>query len=169
MKNLQGSIAIILVIMLSACQTMAPDFDKPEIQVTSIKLIAPENNDNALNINMKFDIGLYVTNPNSQALNIQGMTYDIRLGDSANSYKVISGISNNIPEIEGYGDASFSTTATLNLFSGIKFFADFLQQKSLETLPYSIKAKLDTGIPLIGKVTVTEDGEVNLKTKSSAD
>lgn len=153
---------VLSLLFITACQTLSPDFDKPEIQVTSIKIAEPENNNNALNLNMLFDIGLYMTNPNSSPLNIRGMTYDITLGNN----KVISGISNNIPQIEGYGSAEFTTTASLNLFSSIKFFTDFMQQNNIEVLPYTIKAKIDTGISLLGKVTVTKDGEVKLNSRA---
>lgn len=144
-------VLLIIFMCLSACATLRPNFQTPEIKVANI---TPSANSG---LEQSFDILLRVTNPNAKALDLVGMTYKIQL----DGFNVISGVANDIPSIAGYGEELVKVKASIGLIEGVKFLGS-LMSKSNSNLKYKISAKLDTGILLLGNIPVSNSGEINL-------
>lgn len=136
---------------LSGCATLSPSFEDPEVEVLSIQRIPSEG------MEQRFSIGLRITNPNSSALNIKGMSYSLSIED----YKVASGVSAEVPTVEAYGEARFSLPVSTSLLNSIRLLKH-LMELNKSSLSYRLEAKLDLGIPLMPKTSVVEEGEVQL-------
>ena len=124
----------IFIFFLSACATLPSDFEEPAVSVISFKPI------NSGGITPQFEIVLHVTNPNREPLSIEGMSYTIHIEDN----KVMSGVANDLPTIEPYGEAEVTLNATANLMGGFKLLTGLMNTQA-EEIDYQFKAKLDVG------------------------
>ena len=111
----------------------------------------------ASGLEQRFAIGLRVGNPNGLALNLVGMSYSVEL----EGFQVVSGVSNDIPSIPAYGEGMINVEASISLLDGMRLLNTLLSQPQSE-LNYKIGAKLDTGLPFIGKIPVIDTGVINL-------
>lgn len=148
MKNIT---LLVFVILLSACTTFSPNFQKPQLKVVSI---TPTGN---TGLSQDFDIGLSITNPNAKALNLVGMSYKLEL----DGFDVLSGVTNQVPSIAAYTEQRVNVKTSINLFQGAKLIKSLID-KAATGLTYKVTAKLDTGMPLIGKVPVVNTGTLDL-------
>ena len=127
---------LILFLVLSACATMSPDYEEPTVTLSSFKAIPSEG------MMPAFEIGLRIINPNSQALNLDGIVYTISL----EGYELVKGVGKDFPVIEGYSEGTVQLTAAANLLAGVRFVTDMMQnQDQRESFEYEFKAKLDLG------------------------
>jgi len=146
-------IALALAIILSACATMSPDYEEPTVTLSSFRAIPSEGMVPA------FEIGLRIINPNSQALNLDGIVYTVSL----QGHELIKGVGKDFPVIEGYSEGEVKLTATANLLAGIRFIGDMMQSNG-GSVEYEFKAKLDLG-GLYPSIKVRETGEINLNNR----
>jgi len=146
-------IALALTVMISACATMSPDYEKPTVTLSSFNAIPSEGMVPA------FEIGLRIINPNSQALNLDGIVYTVSL----QGHELIKGVGKDFPVIEGYSEGEVKLIATANLLAGIRFIGDMMQSNG-GPVEYEFKAKLDLG-GLYPSIKVRETGEINLNNR----
>lgn len=144
-----------LILCISACTTLQPNFENPSLQVTSIALLPSEG------VQINFDVGLKVNNPNKTPLNVLGLAYDLHL----DGYKVLEGVGNDIPEIPAYGSAEFNITASTNLMQSFKLFSELLSNPK-SVLDYSLNTKLDLGSTWLPALRLKDSGEINLTDKT---
>ncbi len=140
------TISFLFVVLLGGCATLSPGFEEPTLQVNSIRL----KNSNSLA--PEFEISLQVTNPNRDALSIDGMTYTLNLAGN----KVVSGAANDLPTIPAYGEADVKIMATLSLLGGFKLLNDLMNQYQ-ESVGYEIIVRLDVG-KLYPRITIQREG-----------
>ena len=79
---------------------------------------------------------------------------------SLNGQDVIKGVGNDLPVIEGYGEGSFTLTASFNLMAGIRLFRSLMDEDS-DRLDYSIDGKLDPGA-FKRKIRISDSGTISL-------
>ena len=146
MPNIRSILIVLLAIFLAGCANLTPGFEDPSVEVTSIQL----KNSNSLA--PEFDIALRVSNPNRDALSIDGMTYSLFLAGN----KVVSGVANDLPSIPGYGEVAVNIQASLSLFGGLSLLNDLMTQNS-ESIDYELVTKLDVG-RFYPKITLRQQG-----------
>ncbi|MBT8433291.1 MAG: LEA type 2 family protein, partial [Gammaproteobacteria bacterium] len=88
----------------------------------------------------EFDILLRVSNPNREALELRGLTYQIRLGDR----QVVDGVANDLPRIEAYGEADVILGARADLFSALDVFTRLMSNPGA-AVDYAFHAEIDIG------------------------
>lgn len=141
----------LLILCVSACSQLTPNFEQPSVEVTSIELLPSQG------IEARFAIGLRVSNPNRIALNVVGMSYDVSL----ENIKVIRGVANDVPSIPAYGTEEFKITASSNLLQSLKLLSNFMANPK-DKISYSFGAKLDIGSTLLPALRISDGGEINL-------
>lgn len=117
--------------LLQAC-TVLPRLEEPGITVSSVKLLE------STGLNQRFRIGLSLTNPNSVALPIKGMSYTLSL----NGYDLIKGVSANIPRLEAYSETSVVVEGSADMFEALRLLNALMRENQPE-LQYRLAAKLD--------------------------
>jgi LEA14-like dessication related protein len=137
-----------LLLILTGCAGMPTEFEKPSMTITSIAL------KNSNTIAPQFDVTLHITNPNRIPLNIAGMSYDIFLAGN----KVVSGVSNNFPVIQPYGEADVQLNAIVSLLGGINLLSD-LMRRNRDQIDYEFNARLDVG-RMVPRVTISNTGVI---------
>ena len=146
-------VALILSITLGACATLSPDYEEPTVTLSSFNALPSEG------IVPAFEIGLRIINPNSQALNLEGIVYTVSL----QGYELVKGVGKDFPVIEGYSEGNVKLTASANLLAGIRFVGDMMHSEG-GPVEYEFKAKLDLG-GLHPSIKVRETGEINLNNR----
>ena len=141
---------MLLSVLLPACATLDPDYEKPTVTISSFRAIPSEGMVPA------FEIGLRILNPNSQTLNLEGIVYTISL----QGHELVKGVGKDFPAIEGYSEGEVTLTASANLLAGIRFIGDMVNSRG-EALEYEFKAKLDMG-GLYPAIRISETGNLNM-------
>lgn len=139
------------VLLVSGCAGLQLRHENPVVNITSFKAVPTEG---AI---PQFEIGLHIINPNRTPLELKGIAYTISL----EGYKIITGVSNQLPMIDAYGEGNVTLTASVDLFSSIGFITNLIRNHRREKISYNFSAKLDIGTfhPMI---RVTQKGEVSL-------
>ncbi len=139
------------LLLVSGCTHLQSGYEKPVVSITSFKAL-PANG-----MIPQFEIGLRIVNPNRSALVLKGISYTIAL----EGHKIMTGVSNELPMIDAYGEGKVVLKASVDLFSSIRFITDLMGKKKRNKISYSFNAKLDAGTlhPLI---RIKEKGEVSL-------
>ncbi|ROS06140.1 late embryogenesis abundant protein [Sinobacterium caligoides] len=148
--NLTKYTILFLTLLISSCSSLKIPFDQPKVEVVALKAVPSSQ---AI---PNFLITLRVINPNAQAINIRGIFYTVNI----EGYDLLSGVSNDIPTVEGYAETNIELTAKASLISGIRLMGK-LVQKPLDALNYTVTAKIDSG-SIMGAIKVSHDGILSL-------
>lgn len=142
---------MLLLLTLTGCAGVNTLSSKPPVvSVESFKAV-PQSG-----ITPRFEIGLNILNPNSSSLSFEGLYYTV----DVEGHRVLSGVTNELPKIPGYGEETIYIDAGVDLLSGINLFSS-LMKKPRQSFSYNLTAELDpTGV--MPKITVTEDGTFDL-------
>jgi LEA14-like dessication related protein len=136
-------VCLTLFITSVGCASLEPGFETPTVGITSL---VP-----------KFEIGLHIVNPNRSSLKLDGLVYSVTL----EGHKVLTGVSNNLPTIDAYGEGDIVLIATADLLNSIGLFASLLQSQQ-EAFDYKLDAKLDIG-SFRPRIHVVKEGEISLQ------
>ncbi len=150
MKNLRVAISLALLMTMTACASWFSPYEQPDVNITSFSM-AP-----AADGSPGFLIGLQVVNPNSRALPIRGMSYNVEI----DGHRVLSGAEPDLPEVAAYSTEEINIRATPDLLGSARLLNDFFSQRR-DTMNYTFNAKLDLS-GLMPDVTIEEKGEFSL-------
>jgi hypothetical protein len=142
--------AFLFLALLGGCASLAPELDPPKITLESFRNLPGEGGA------PRFEIKLRVINPNTQALDIAGISYSIELLDR----ELIAGVANDIAPIEGYGEGVVTLEAGLQLFELLRLMAS-LGESGSGPLEYRFTAKIDFN-GFMPTQRVEDSGEINL-------
>ena len=145
-------VLLLTTVLLSGCSGMRAGYETPSVNVQSFRTVPSEAGTGL----PSFEIGLQVTNPNLEPLELAGISYTVSL----DGQEVIKGVGNDLPVIEGYGEGTFTVTAAFNMMAGIQLVRS-LMSKTNETFDYAFEAKLDPGLRK-RKIRVKDSGAISL-------
>lgn len=129
-----GALCVLLSLAtLPACAGFGAGREPPRVNLQSFRMIPGEGM--AL---PGFEFGLLVINPNPEPLRLQGVAYSIRL----DGQRVIDGVSNELPVIDGYDQATVTLRAGVNMLGGIRLL-ERLMNAPQSNWDYEFEAKLD--------------------------
>lgn len=144
-------ILMLVSAVMSGCATLTTPMDPPRVSLENFSSLPSEG------AGPRFQIKLRIQNPNEQTLDIAGISYGIELAGQ----EVITGVSNDIPVIEGYSEGVVTLDAGLQLFQVLRLLAG-LGQTTADDLTYRFTAKIDFK-GLIPTQRVEEEGQISLK------
>jgi len=147
------SLRVILLLMgclLVGCANLTPEYDPPKVTVVGVSSLPSSG------VGPRFQIKLGVANPNKQALDIAGISYSIEL----QGRELISGVTNEVPLIEGYTEELVTLEAGVNTFQFLRFLTG-LDKHRADSFEYRFSAKIDFK-GLIPTQRVEETGVLNL-------
>jgi len=151
LATLRYPVLLLWLLMLCSCATITPDLDPPKVTVESFRSLPAAGNA------PRFEIKLRVINPNKQTLDIAGISYTIELQDK----ELISGVTNDIPVIEGYSEEVVTLEAGLQLFQLVRLLTSLGSTPS-DSLEYRFSAKIDFN-GFVPTQRIEETGEITLK------
>ncbi len=136
--------------LLSGCASLMTEMDPPRVTLENFRSLPSDGG------GPRFEIKLRVQNPNEQSLDIAGISYTIELLGK----EVMSGVSNDVPVIDGYSEEIVTLEAGLQLFQILRLLAS-LGQSQTDALEYRFVAKIDFK-GLVPTQRVEQSGEVTL-------
>ncbi len=142
--------SIFCVVILSSCTSLRSEIDPPKVSLESFRHL--ESDSGA----PRFEMQVRIANPNKTELDIVGIAYGVEILGR----ELVSGVTNEVPVIEPYGDAVVTLEAGLQLFQIVRLLTS-LGTTSAETLEYSFSAKIDFR-GLVPTQRISEKGEINL-------
>lgn len=148
MPRMKYLAALTVILLMTACASWFPSYEKPQVNITSFAL-APEST----GVAPTFLIGLQVVNPNRNALPLKGMSYSVEVEEQ----RILTGAEPNLPEVPGYGTAEFTIKASPDLLGSARLLNQLLSGQR-ETLHYVFRARFDVG-RLLPYITLEEEGE----------
>jgi LEA14-like dessication related protein len=144
------TVALLWGLLLSGCASLTQELDPPKVSLTSFRSLPAEGGA------PRFEIKLRVINPNTQTLDIAGISYSIELLDK----ELITGVANDIAPIEGYGEGEVILEAGLQLFEVVRLMASLGEAES-GPLTYRVRAKIDFH-GLMPTQRIEDSGEITL-------
>lgn len=127
-------LGVAMLLFLTGCAALQPDLDPPKISIENFRTVPGDGNA------PRFEVDLRIQNPNQDALDIAGIAYDIALQD----IELISGVSNEVPLIEGYTEEVVTLESGLNTIQLIRFFAEIgMGAQDFNQLEYRVSVKVD--------------------------
>lgn len=149
---LSAMLLCFLAVLIGGCAALSPNFQKPEVEVTSIEPLPA-----AAGNNLRFRIHLRVFNPNDSELALSGLYYTLHLA----GHKVLTGTSSDLPPIAPYGQDDIVVDATASLVGSVFAAMDLIGSRR-DTVPYELEAKLGLRRSIVPSITVRKEGEINL-------
>lgn len=143
-------IGLTVLLTLMGCATLRPDFEEPTVTVSSLRALPNEG------LAPQIEIGLHIVNPNRVALNLQGIAYSLKL----EGYKILTGVANDLPTIDAYGEGDVTLIATTDLLSSIRLITNLMNAQR-GAIDYELEAKLDLG-GFTPPIRVGEKGKIDL-------
>lgn len=150
-KVVAAPMIALTLFLLSSCASVTPQLDPPKVTLESFGSLPAEGN------TPRFEIKLRIANPNKQTLDIAGISYSVSILDK----ELISGVSNDVPVIEGYSEEVVTLEAGLQLFQLVRLLTS-LGSTTSDTLQYSLSAKIDFN-GFVPTQRIKETGEITLK------
>lgn len=151
MKKILLFTLMIAVFTMSGCAGLVPEMDPPKVTVESVESLPSAGS------GPRFNIKLRVANPNKQTLDIAGISYSIEVLER----ELLSGVTNDVPVIEGYSEEIVTLEAGINLFQFLRLLAG-LGKNTTDALDYRFSAKIDFN-GFIPTQRVEEIGVLDLK------
>lgn len=150
-------ISVLLVgclLLLSGCATMRGDFVEPDVAIAAIRMGQAEG------LYQPLFVDVVITNPNREALALDGITYKIEL----QGHELVKGTSREPLNVAAGGTARYTIPASLNLFSGVGLLRDLMMQPSKGggSLKYNFEAQLDPTSWWIPKINVDHSDEIKV-------
>jgi LEA14-like dessication related protein len=144
-------VVVCLAALLTACATLTGDLDPPKVTVENVESLPNSGS------TPRFLITLRIANPNKQALDIVGVSYSMELLGK----ELITGVTNEVPRIEAYGEQTVELEAGVRLFELLRLLAG-LGLEQTEELDYRFEAKIDFE-GFLPTQRVEETGVISLK------
>lgn len=148
---LKFAVIVVLIMTVSGCATLSSSFESPKIQVLSLQRSSSQG------MNQQLVVELNVQNPNAMDLPLQGLEYALMI----EGHQVASGLTAEVPTIPAYGEARISLPVTTNLIEMVRLVSS-LMMKGRQSIEYELSARLDVGIALVPKLSVSEVGSIPL-------
>ena len=149
-RTLLAVLLAVFLAMLVGCASLPSELDPPKVSLESFRSLPVASGP------PRFEIKLRVVNPNKQPLDIAGIIYSIELLDK----EVITGVANNIPTIEGYGEGVVTLEAGLQLLEILRLMTGLGASRS-DPMVYRFSAKIAFN-GFMPTQRVQESGEIRM-------
>ena len=140
------------LLVLGGCANLSSDYDPPRITMDSLKVLPSEG------AFPRFEIKVRVSNPNTRALDIAGVSYSLELLGK----ELFHGVTNEVPKIEAYSEEVITLEAGIQMFQVIRLLAKLgSAPNTSDALAYRFAAKVDFN-GLTPTQRIEETGEISL-------
>lgn len=130
---------------------MRPGYEPPTLQVTRFRALPTAN------LAPRFELGLHIINPNRTPLQIDGISYQVRIEGET----ILSGVRSNLPQIGGYQEQELTVEVTADLINSMRLISELARQPK-DNFTYEVTARLDVGF-LLPDIKVSKEGTISLR------
>lgn len=133
-RRLRALLLLLLCATLGACSSLLPG-DPPHIQVVGLEPLPGEG------LEARFALALRIQNPNSRAIDYQGIAVDLQV----NGQPLASGVSDQRGQIAGFAEQVIRVPVSISAFSLLRQAWGMANQQPQQQLPYRLRGKLAGG------------------------
>jgi LEA14-like dessication related protein len=133
-KTAWGLLCTVWVLLVCGCSGMQFHYETPTLSLSSFRILPSDA------MGPRFEIGLHIINPNRSSMKIYGVVYTVKIA----GHRILTGVANDIPTIDGYGEGDVLLNTAADLFSSISLITNLLQERR-DSIAYELEAKLDLG------------------------
>lgn len=135
---------------LSACGEIRQDEELPVVNVSYFKPLPPQG------IAPVFEIGLHIINPSNTTLNINGISYSVKL----EGQRVLVGVANDLPDIGPYSEGDAVIRATTDMVGSFLLITKLMREER-ESIHYEFSANMNVA-GIKRDIKIVKDGELSL-------
>ena len=135
---------------LSSCGEIRPRQELPVVNVSYFKPLPPEG------LAPVFEVGLHIINPSNTTLNINGISYTIKL----DGQRVLVGVAHDLPDIGPYSEGDAAIRASTDMIGSFLLITKLMHEKQ-GSIHYEFAANLDVA-GLSRDIKVVKEGEISL-------
>lgn len=139
------------LMLIAGCAGLGVGREEPTVSVQSFRAVPGQGASLPT-----FEIDLVVLNPDSEPLRLEGVAYSIELDGKP----LLNGVSNELPRVQGYGQATVTLNAAINVLGGIRLLNSLLGE-GRDEIEYAFKARLDPE-GFARDIRVTETGSLDV-------
>ena len=144
--------AVIATLLGAGCATVGLDpFDDPDIELLALEPLESRG------LEARFLLRLRIVNPNSIALEIDGLAYQVYLREK----KVLAGASNQPVRIDAYSEGQAAVEVAAGMMGSLALIQDLMQNPIDGAIPYRLDAKISRK-GLGGSMRVSREGLLDL-------
>ena len=125
------------------------EFLMPEISLVSVQVLP------ASGLEQPFELGLRIRNPNNVHIAVIGLSLRAELND----FPVLSGVTNDVPALEPFGETTATVIVGSNLINALRQLVDLLQTGA-EPIDYKLEARLAVNMPNRTRLVLKHKGEL---------
>ena len=152
MRHLLTTLLLVSLSLLSGCATLRGDFVEPDVAIANVRLGQAEG------LYQPLFVDVVITNPNRDALALDGISYKIAL----QGHELVKGVSREPLQVAAGGTARYTIPASLNLLNGLGLIRDLMSQQRGGSLNYKLEAQLDPSSWWMPKINVDRSDEIKL-------
>lgn len=150
-------LAASLLFGAAACTNTLGDFDQPTVELAGLRPLPSQG------LEARFAVRMRVLNPNTRALAIEGMAYDVYLREQ----KVLSGVSSRSVTVPAYGEETIELEASAGVLGSLALLRDLLAEPPDRGLPYRLQSKISLGGQLRA-VRIRSEGTLDFGARPAA-
>lgn len=141
-----GMLVLMSCLLSQGCAMLMPSYSKPDVSLANVEMLKSNLWEQS------FRLKLRVENPNSKALPIRGMQYQVYLNDM----RLATGVSNNRFDVPAYGSETFDLEVRSNLWRHLADLVELVDKQRAVT--YRIEGHISTGLFLAPNINLKEEG-----------
>ena len=149
LTKLKTSVLTAMLLLLTACASLTPNYEAPDLQVTNLKMLSLDG------FNQRFRLSFRVVNPNNISFPVEGISFKFHL----RGIQVASGVTNEAFELKPLGESTFDVDVSTSVFNSGRVLLDIINAKP-QQLAYEVDAKIFTSKGLWGSIPVTRSGVI---------
>ena len=142
-------ITLACLLVLGGCANLM-DFEEPKVELVGIEALPSDG------MEPRFQVSLRIVNPNSTAMTIDGVYYELSLRGK----EFMNGATSESTSVPGYGENTLSLQASIGLMKMLSLMGDFIRNPDNPKLDYQFKAKIDVRELLI-PLHITKEGDIS--------
>lgn len=158
MKHTPRVAILLVLLMITGCAGFGVGREPPSVFLQSFRAVPDPQGGVGL---PAFEIVLRVINPNPESLRLEGAVYSVRL----EGRKLVEGVANDLPIIEGYGEGRITLTAGVDVIGGVRLLADLMNQPR-DRFEYSLDARLDP-VGFSRDIRIRDTGQIDLQPRAT--
>jgi LEA14-like dessication related protein len=142
------ALALLLLLAAAGCASVT-SLQAPEVQVTSLQLLAPEPG----SLEQRFAVGLRLVNPNNRSMAVDGLDFELDVNDK----RLARGVTNRAFELPRLGETDTTVVVTASVLDLLRQAVDYAGRPDTP-LNYRLRGRVHLGSGFVRSVPFDHRG-----------
>jgi LEA14-like dessication related protein len=142
------ALALLLLLAAAGCASVT-SLQAPEVQVTSLQLLAPEPG----SLEQRFAVGLRLVNPNNRSMAVDGLDFELDVNDK----RLARGVTNRAFELPRLGETDTTVVVTASVLDLLRQAVDYAGRPDVP-LNYRLRGRVHLGSGFVRSVPFDHRG-----------